>query len=65
MKHLKVWQKLGLMTLLFLLPCLALTYTLITSVRSLGLNQAEKELRRLLSLALLQVNSQRENTSLD
>ena len=45
MKHLKVWQKLGLMTLLFLLPCLALTYTLITSVRSLGLNQAEKELQ--------------------
>jgi methyl-accepting chemotaxis protein len=47
MKHLKVWQKLALMGAVFVLPFAVVTYALVTSVNSLGVNFSRQELRGL------------------
>ena len=43
MKHLKVWQKLVLMGVLFLIPFAVVTFKLISSVNTLGVNFARQE----------------------
>jgi hypothetical protein len=44
MKNLKVWQKLVLMGLVFLIPFAVVTFKLISSVNTLGIDFARKEL---------------------
>lgn len=43
MKNLKVWQKLALMGFVFLIPFLIVTYELVTSVNTLGVNHSRAE----------------------
>ena len=45
MKHLKVWQKLALMGLVFMLPFALVTYRLIANTNSLNIQPAQKELQ--------------------
>ena len=45
MKNLKVWQKLGLLGLMFMIPFALVTYKLISSVNTLGIEFARKEIR--------------------
>ena len=64
MKNLKVWQKLALLGLLFLIPFAVVTYKLVSSVRQLSIEPAQKEIAgveyilRLLTL-LKEVQEQR------
>lgn len=44
MKNLKVWQKLGLLVLVLLFPLFLVTYRLITSMNTLGIAFAQKEI---------------------
>ncbi len=45
MKNLKVWQKLALLGLLFLIPFAVVTYKLVSSVNTLGIEFARQEIR--------------------
>ncbi|MDB6023799.1 MAG: chemotaxis protein [Verrucomicrobiales bacterium] len=45
MKNLKVWQKLALLGFLFLIPFAVVTYKLVSSVNTLGIEFARQELR--------------------
>ncbi|HUS23947.1 MAG TPA: methyl-accepting chemotaxis protein [Candidatus Binatia bacterium] len=44
MRHLRIWQKLAAMGLVFSLPFAAVTYTMVSSVHGLGINGARAEL---------------------
>src|SRR5688572_25665005 len=45
MKHLKMWQKLALLGLVFLLPFAVVTYRYVDEVNKLGLEFAQKEVQ--------------------
>ncbi len=47
MKNLKVWQKLALMGAVFMLPFAVVTYTMVSSIDTLGADFARQELRGL------------------
>src|SRR5262245_21279425 len=43
MKRMKVWQKLGFLGLVFMFPLAAMSYKMISSIRSMGIELAERE----------------------
>ena len=47
MRNLKAWQKLALMGAVFMLPFAVVTYKLASSINTLGVEAAQRELRGL------------------
>lgn len=47
MKHLKIWQKLALMGIVFMIPFAVVTYKMVSSINTLGVEFARHEIRGL------------------